>query len=86
MTATSTEHRTESSCAFLNRPPLRFRKVLQFRKRQLCSRLNLHWLSRRIERSDGFAAITIVGTGHARSLEARIERRGFLTQSDSYRP
>lgn len=28
MTATSTEHSTESSCAFLNRPPLRFRKVL----------------------------------------------------------
>lgn len=28
MTATSTEQRTDSSCAFLNRPPLRFRKVL----------------------------------------------------------
>jgi hypothetical protein len=28
-TATSTEQSTESSCAFLNRPPLRFRKVLQ---------------------------------------------------------
>lgn len=28
MTATSTEQRTESSCAFLNRPPLRLRKVL----------------------------------------------------------
>ena len=28
MTATSTEHSTESSCAFLNRPPLRFRNVL----------------------------------------------------------
>ena len=28
MTATSTEQRTESSCAFLNRPPLRFRNVL----------------------------------------------------------
>ncbi len=27
-TATSTEQSTESSCAFLNRPPLRFRKVL----------------------------------------------------------
>ena len=27
ITATSTEQRTESSCAFLNRPPLRFRKV-----------------------------------------------------------
>ena len=27
-TATSTEHSTESSCAFLNKPPLRFRKVL----------------------------------------------------------
>lgn len=27
-TATSTEQRTESSCAFLNRPPFRFRKVL----------------------------------------------------------
>jgi len=29
MTATSTEQRTESSCAFLNNPPLRLRKVLQ---------------------------------------------------------
>lgn len=29
MTATSTEQRTESSCAFLNRPPLRLRNVLQ---------------------------------------------------------
>jgi hypothetical protein len=29
MTATSTEQSTESSCAFLNRPPLRFRKVLR---------------------------------------------------------
>jgi len=28
MTATSTEHRMESSWAFLNRPPLRFRNVL----------------------------------------------------------
>lgn len=28
-TATSTEHRTESSCAFLNRPPFRLRKVLR---------------------------------------------------------
>lgn len=28
MTATSTEHRTESSWAFLKRPPLRLRKVL----------------------------------------------------------
>lgn len=28
MTATSTEQRTESSWAFLKRPPLRFRKVL----------------------------------------------------------
>jgi hypothetical protein len=28
MTATSTEQSTDSSCAFLNRPPLRFRKVL----------------------------------------------------------
>ena len=27
MTATSTEQRTESSCAFLNKPPLRLRKV-----------------------------------------------------------
>lgn len=27
-TATSTEQSTESSCAFLNRPPFRFRKVL----------------------------------------------------------
>jgi hypothetical protein len=27
MTATSTEHSTESSCAFLNKPPLRLRKV-----------------------------------------------------------
>ena len=27
MTATSTEHNTESSCAFLNSPPLRLRKV-----------------------------------------------------------
>lgn len=31
MTATSTEQRTESSCAFLNKPPLRLRKVLQGR-------------------------------------------------------
>lgn len=29
MTATSTEQSTESSWAFLNRPPLRFRKVLR---------------------------------------------------------
>lgn len=29
MTATSTEHSTESSCAFLNRPPLRFRNVTE---------------------------------------------------------
>lgn len=28
MTATSTEQSTESSCAFLNKPPLRLRKVL----------------------------------------------------------
>ena len=28
ITATSTEQRTDSSCAFLNRPPLRLRKVL----------------------------------------------------------
>lgn len=28
-TATSTEQRTESSCAFLKRPPLRFRKVTE---------------------------------------------------------
>lgn len=28
MTATSTEQRTASSCAFLNRPPFRFKKVL----------------------------------------------------------
>jgi len=28
-TATSTEQRTLSSCAFLNRPPLRFKKVLR---------------------------------------------------------
>ena len=28
MTATSTEHSTESSCAFLNSPPLRLRNVL----------------------------------------------------------
>jgi hypothetical protein len=27
MTATSTEQSTESSCAFLNNPPLRLRKV-----------------------------------------------------------
>lgn len=27
-TATSTEHNTDSSCAFLNRPPFLFRKVL----------------------------------------------------------
>jgi hypothetical protein len=30
MTATSTEQRTDSSCAFLNRPPLRLRKVLVY--------------------------------------------------------
>jgi len=29
MTATSTEQRTDSSCAFLNNPPFRLRKVLQ---------------------------------------------------------
>jgi hypothetical protein len=29
MTATSTEHNTASSCAFLKRPPFRFRKVLE---------------------------------------------------------
>lgn len=29
MTATSTEQRTESSCAFLNNPPLRLRNVLE---------------------------------------------------------
>ena len=29
ITATSTEQSTESSCAFLNKPPLRFRNVLQ---------------------------------------------------------
>jgi hypothetical protein len=29
MTATSTEHSTDNSWAFLKRPPLRFRKVLQ---------------------------------------------------------
>lgn len=28
-TATSTEHKTESSWAFLNRPPFRLRKVLE---------------------------------------------------------
>lgn len=28
MTATSTEQRTDSSCAFLKRPPFRFKKVL----------------------------------------------------------
>lgn len=33
-TATSTEQRTESSCAFLNRPPLRFKKVLHGGKNQ----------------------------------------------------
>ena len=31
MTATSTEHSTESSCAFLNKPPLRLRKVTDLR-------------------------------------------------------
>lgn len=31
ITATSTEQRTESSWAFLNRPPLRLRKVLRWR-------------------------------------------------------
>lgn len=30
ITATSTEQRTDSSCAFLNRPPLRLRKVLVY--------------------------------------------------------
>jgi hypothetical protein len=29
ITATSTEQSTESSCAFLNKPPLRFKNVLQ---------------------------------------------------------
>jgi len=28
-TATSTEHNTDNSCAFLNKPPLRLRKVLE---------------------------------------------------------
>jgi hypothetical protein len=32
MTATSTEHSTESSCAFLNKPPLRLRKVTDLRE------------------------------------------------------
>lgn len=32
MTATSTEQSTDNSCAFLKRPPLRFRNVLQTRK------------------------------------------------------
>lgn len=27
ITATSTEHSTDNSCAFLNKPPLRLRKV-----------------------------------------------------------
>jgi hypothetical protein len=30
MTATSTEQRTDNSCAFLKRPPLRLRKVLDY--------------------------------------------------------
>lgn len=40
MTATSTEHSTESSCAFLNKPPLRLRKVTDLRGgvRQYCLR------------------------------------------------
>lgn len=29
MTATSTEQSTDNSCAFLNRPPLRFKKVTE---------------------------------------------------------
>jgi hypothetical protein len=33
MTATSTEHSTESSCAFLNKPPLRLRKVTDLKGR-----------------------------------------------------
>jgi hypothetical protein len=32
ITATSTEHSTESSCAFLNKPPLRLRKVTDLRR------------------------------------------------------
>jgi hypothetical protein len=45
MTATSTEQRTESSCAFLNKPPLRLRKVLwkyQQAGLDFAARLNLH--------------------------------------------
>lgn len=34
MTATSTEQRTESSCAFLNKPPLRLRKVTDLQRCQ----------------------------------------------------
>src|ERR1700722_10709752 len=33
MTATSTEHNTDNSCAFLKRPPFRLRKVLQWSTR-----------------------------------------------------
>lgn len=44
MTATSTEHRTESSWAFLKRPPLRLRNVLRVGQRQSRWRL---WRARR---------------------------------------
>ena len=38
MTATSTEQSTESSCAFLNRPPLRLRKVTDLREVSVTAR------------------------------------------------
>ena len=48
MTATSTEQSTDNSCAFLNRPPLRFRKVLI--SRQHCSLIR-HCCSVRVKKS-----------------------------------
>jgi hypothetical protein len=41
MTATSTEHSTDSSWAFLNRPPLRLRKVTERLRSSLIARISI---------------------------------------------
>lgn len=43
MTATSTEHSTESSCAFLNKPPLRLRKVTDLMRGGACQYARVTW-------------------------------------------
>lgn len=43
MTATSTEHSTESSCAFLNKPPLRLRKVTDLMRGAACQYARVTW-------------------------------------------